>query len=225
MMATQGLPTVAYSGGAHVPTMSSRGGERIYAPMNKELALELPVVEEKLVTDHEPAVEPEIVAQSARTPSSPQEAFIFSLASGAQESQRVTGVPASVTIAQGILESSWGKSKLSREGHNYFGIKALSKEGPAGVVWMQTWEVENGENIMVEAPFRRYNNAAESLIDHGYFFVENRRYAGALQAKGDAQEFARRINAAGYATDPAYAPKLISIMDQWDLYQYDVHTA
>jgi flagellum-specific peptidoglycan hydrolase FlgJ len=155
-------------------------------------------------------------------PQNAQEAFIYSLVPGARESQLVTGVPASVTLAQGILESNWGRSGLSTRGHNYFGIKALTKEGPAGVIWMETWEVENGRNVTRNEPFRQYNNAAESLIDHGYFFVENGRYANAMAAAKDPREFARRINQAGYATDPQYAPKLISLMDAYNLYQFDL---
>jgi flagellum-specific peptidoglycan hydrolase FlgJ len=185
------------------------------------LTIDAPAPVAEVVAEPVPEAKVE-AAPVERVPSSPEEAFIFSLATGAQESQRITRVPASVTIAQAILESGWGRSRLSSEAHNYFGIKAQTKEGPAGVVYMQTWEVEGGQNVMRDEPFRRYNNAAESLTDHGYFFVENRRYAGALDAADDAREFARRINAAGYATDPAYAPKLISLMDKYDLYQYDV---
>jgi len=161
-------------------------------------------------------------AHLQRPPGNRQEAFIFSLVEGAQESQRVAGVPASVTIAQGILESSWGRSGLSREAHNYFGVKAQTRQGPAGVIYMETWEVENGVSVMRQEPFRRYNNVAESLVDHGNFFVENRRYARALEIAADPREFAHQINLAGYATDPAYATKLIALMDSYDLYQYDL---
>jgi LysM repeat protein len=157
-----------------------------------------------------------------RAASSKEEAFIFRMVEGARESQRVTGVPASVTIAQAILETYWGSSFLAREANNYFGIKAHTRPGPAGVVWIDAWEVLNGENVVVPEPFRKYNSAAESLVDHGKFFLENGRYRTALQATNDPREFARRINAAGYATDPAYAPKLITYMDRYNLYQYDL---
>ena len=149
--------------------------------------------------------------------------FIAMIASGAQESQRVTGVPASVTIGQAILETYWGTSFLAREANNYFGIKAHARPGPAGVVWIDAWEVENGNNVTRQEPFRKYNTVAESLVEHGRFFIENRRYAHALQAANDPKEFARRINEAGYATDPAYAAKLIAYMDRYNLYQYDLN--
>jgi flagellum-specific peptidoglycan hydrolase FlgJ len=196
----------------------------------EQVAMAEPVDAVAVVEEVAPAVVEEVapavveeVAPVVRIPRNPEEAFIFSLVDGAQESDRITGVPASVTIAQGILESAWGRSRLSSEAHNYFGIKAQTREGTAGVVYMQTWEVENGQNVMRNEPFRRYNSAAESLIDHGYFFVENPRYARAMAEAQDPRAFARRINEAGYATDPAYAPKLISLMDKYELYQYDVN--
>jgi flagellum-specific peptidoglycan hydrolase FlgJ len=151
-----------------------------------------------------------------------EQAFIAGLAAPAQESQRVTGVPASVTIAQAILETYWGTSYLAREANNYFGIKAHRRGGTDGVVWIDAWEVEDGKSVTRQEPFRKYKNVTDSLIDHGRFFHENTRYAHALEARSDAREFARRINAAGYATDPAYAVKLIALMERYGLFQYDV---
>lgn len=151
----------------------------------------------------------------------PQEQFVSSIAEAAIDSQAKTGIPASVTIAQAILESYWGSSRLSREANNYFGIKAQTKTGPAGVVWFQVWEVIGGRNVMRNEPFRAYNTAEESFVDHGRFFQENGRYAAALAARGDAKQFAREINRAGYATDPAYSSKLIGLMDRYDLYRFD----
>jgi flagellum-specific peptidoglycan hydrolase FlgJ len=164
----------------------------------------------------------EAIAPQLPAPRNAEEAFIFSLVPGAQASQRATGVPASVTIAQAILESFWGRSFLAREANNLFGVKALTKPGPAGVVTIDAWEVENGVDVNRPEPFRKYNTVAESIADHGLFFVENRRYREALLVGNDPQEFARRIAAAGYATDPAYPGKLISLMERYSLYQYDV---
>jgi flagellum-specific peptidoglycan hydrolase FlgJ len=151
-----------------------------------------------------------------------QASFIRTAAEAARESQRVTGVPASVTIAQAILESYWGSSRLSRENNNYFGIKARERPGTAGVVWYDVWEVVNGANVVQSEPFRAYKTAADSFVDHGLFFQQNGRYAAALAASADPQQFAREINAAGYATDPSYAPKLIGLMDRFNLYAYDL---
>ena len=151
-----------------------------------------------------------------------QVAFILNAAEAARESQGKTGVPASVTIAQAILESYWGTSRLARENNNYFGIKARERPGTAGVVWYNVWEVIDGANVVQAEPFRAYKTAADSFVDHGWFFHNNGRYAGALAARGDPKQFAREINRAGYATDPAYAPKLIGLMDRFNLYAYDL---
>ncbi len=149
------------------------------------------------------------------------ERFIASMLAGAQESERETGVPTSVTLAQAALESDWGRSLLSLKGQNYFGIKALSGPGPAGVIRMDTWEVFGGKNVVVEDAFKAYNNAMESILDHGRFLADNPRYAAAFKAL-DPREFARRIHNAGYATDPGYSDKLIGLMDKLGLYRYDL---
>src|SRR4029077_1102180 len=86
----------------------------------------------------------------------PQEQFIGSIAEAAVESADATGVPASVTIAQAILESYWGSSRLAREANNYFGIKAQTHGGSAGSVWFDVWEVIGGRNIMQSQAFRAY---------------------------------------------------------------------
>ncbi|HET6320341.1 MAG TPA: glucosaminidase domain-containing protein [Chloroflexota bacterium] len=151
----------------------------------------------------------------------PQEQFIASIGEAAVESADRTGVPASVTIAQAILETYWGSSRLAREANNYFGIKAQTKGGSAGSVLFDVWEVIGGRNVVQREAFRAYNSIAESFIDHGLFFVENGRYAGAMAARGNAKQFAREINRAGYATDPSYATKLIGLMDRYNLYRYD----
>ncbi|MBI4494263.1 MAG: glucosaminidase domain-containing protein [Chloroflexi bacterium] len=159
-------------------------------------------------------------ATATPQPRSPEEAFIASIAPGAQASQRATGVPASVTIAQAILESSWGQSHLAREANNLFGIKAREKPGSAGTVWMDTWEVSGG-NVVQREPFRAYASVADSLVDHGRFFVENARYQRAMAVKDNPRRFAQAIQDAGYATDPAYSAKLIGLMDRYNLYRFD----
>jgi LysM repeat protein len=153
--------------------------------------------------------------------STPQERFIASIAPAAVKSADQTGVPASVTIAQAILESYWGSSRLATDANNYFGIKAQPHGGPAGSVTFNVWEVLNGRNVMENQAFRAYNSMAESFVDHGLFLVQNPRYAGAMAVKSDARQFAVAINREGYATDPAYASKLIGLMDRYNLYRYD----
>ena len=151
-----------------------------------------------------------------------QREFILSLATAARESQRHTGIPASVTLAQAILESDWGTSRLAREAKNLFGIKAITRPGTAGVYRIAAWEVVRGANITSVEGFKAYETLADSIVDHGTWFHEQPRYARALAVRDDPRAFAQAINAAGYATDPAYASKLIRLMDRFDLYVYDL---
>jgi hypothetical protein len=147
--------------------------------------------------------------------------FIETIGSAAQSAQRSTGVPASVTIAQAILESDWGRSRLSREAHNLFGIKALAGPGTAGTITLATWEHLGRLDLVVRSAFKAYHTLEESVSDHAAFFVQNARYAAALAVATDPHAFARAITQAGYATDPAYAAKLIRLMDRYDLYRFD----
>lgn len=144
--------------------------------------------------------------------------FIDSIRDAAIASQRETGVPASVTIAQALIESGRGKSGLTQLAKNYFGIKG---DGPAGHVLMTTREVVQGKTIFIKAPFRAYHTAAESFIDHGRFFIQNQRYHQAMLVANDAHQFAREIQKAGYATDPNYAQTLIAVIDKYDLTRFD----
>lgn len=144
--------------------------------------------------------------------------FVDSVSSAAIQSQRQTGVPASVTIAQAILESGYGKSGLTQRGNNYFGIKG---SGPAGSINLPTREVLGGRSVTVNANFRAYHNAAESFVDHGKFFQQNSRYSQALQHTNDPKRFAQEIQKAGYATDPNYAKSLSGLIDKYDLTRFD----
>lgn len=151
-----------------------------------------------------------------------EEAFIQRIAPAAQQSQQETGVPASVTLAQAILESDWGRSALATLANNLFGIKSFGAPGSAGEVWMNTWEATAGGNVTISQPFRAYNNAGESIKDHGLYLAQNARYQKAMQHADDPDAFAELIHKAGYATDPAYASKLIRIMKKFNLYAFDV---
>jgi hypothetical protein len=149
--------------------------------------------------------------------------FIAVVGAAAQSSRKTSGVPASVTVAQAILESDWGRSALTRLANNLFGIKALgSSGGPAGIVTLATWEhTSAGSDVVVQAPFKAYYTLEQSIDDHGKFFTTNKRYAAALAVANDAKAFARAIQDAGYATDPSYASKLIGLMDKYNLYRFD----
>jgi Muramidase (flagellum-specific) len=145
------------------------------------------------------------------------EAFITRILPYVLADQLRTGVPASLTLAQAALESNWGRSGLTQKANNLFGIKGV---GPAGSVTMATTEYADGRATQVQAAFRAYNSWEESISDHSAL-LSRPRYKKALNA--DGRTAAREVAAAGYATDPGYADKLISLMNTYDLYQYDVY--
>jgi len=145
-----------------------------------------------------------------------KDAFFAMAVAPAQASQRQTGVPASVTLAQAILESGWGDSHMG-DAWNFFGIKAQAGEP---FVTMRTREVEGGKDVFIDAKFRRFANMEDCFCAHGEFLRDNPRYAPAF-ATTDAEDFARAIHVAGYATDPHYADLLIQIIHENDLTQYD----
>ncbi len=173
-----------------------------------------------------PTEAPRIVASSRGSRPTPDistnEKFIVAVAECAQESQLDSKVPSSVTIAQAILESDWGRSQLAKKAQNYFGIKATSGPGPAGIIRMSTWEVIAGANVTVTDGFKAYHNLWESVMDHGRFLADNKRYAAAFKFLDNPVEFARQIHLAGYATDPAYTTKLVNLINRFNLTQYDL---
>lgn len=130
-------------------------------------------------------------------------------------------IAASLTIAQAALESGWGNSGLTVKANNLFGIKG---KGPAGSLPFRTTEYRDGQAVQVSAQFRAYNNWGESVADHSQLITRGVSWNPKLYSKAigvDGKTAAREIAAAGYATDPAYAAKLIQIMDAYNLYQYD----
>jgi flagellum-specific peptidoglycan hydrolase FlgJ len=160
-----------------------------------------------------------------------RDAFIRAAGSAAKKSEEQTGVPASVTTAQAILESGWGEHHMG-DANNYFGIKAQKRDGKitfgdvaTGYVDKITKEYDkNGRAYTVIAHFRAYKTMADSFLDHGIFLTSNKRYRRAIDAYAqskDADEFARGLQAAGYATDPKYADMLIALMTKHDLYRFN----
>lgn len=147
--------------------------------------------------------------------------FIDKLAPLAIEDMRKTGVPASLTIAQAILESADGNSTLAQQANNLFGMKG---KGPAGSVRLPTKEYKNGEWITIHAEFRKYHNWSESVSDHSNLFINgvswNRDlYRGVIGVDGITA--AREVAKAGYATDPDYDKKLIKLITENQLVRFD----
>jgi hypothetical protein len=146
-----------------------------------------------------------------------QQAFINEVAPGALQAQREYGIPAAVTIAQAIDESGWGQSQLAVEDNNLFGIKGT---GPAGSVTLPTQEVEGGQAVTVNAPFRVYSNVAQSIADHSLLLATGSSYQQAMADRRSPDSFANDLTGV-YATDPDYGATLITIMRQFNLYRFD----
>lgn len=145
--------------------------------------------------------------------------FIAAIAPAAQACQRASGIPASFTIAQGALESSWGGSQLARTGFNLFGVKA-DASWKGAIVMMDTKEFEHGKPVIVPAKWRCYRTYGECLADRAEFFRKNKRYTKCFtETTGEA--WCSAVAAAGYATDPDYAKKIIAVIRGRNLTQFD----
>lgn len=147
------------------------------------------------------------------------DAFLDMLIGPARACHRATGIPASFTLAQAALESAWGSSKLAQSGCNLFGVKA-DKSWRGAVTMMPTREFVNKKPVMEMAKWRCYKDWDECLTDHALFFRQNKRYAKCF-AETTGEGWARAVAAAGYATDPDYAAKLIATMHARNLARFD----
>ena len=151
--------------------------------------------------------------QASPAEDTPQQRYIDKYADLAVEEMRRSGVPASITLAQGLLESRYGQSDLAVKGNNHFGIKCHSN-----------W---NGAKMRVDDDkekecFRKYRTVEQSYRDHSDFLRYRDRYKFLfdLDPKDD-KGWAYGLKKAGYATDPAYPKKLINLIEEYELYKYD----
>ncbi|BCJ56354.1 hypothetical protein Asp14428_78290 [Actinoplanes sp. NBRC 14428] len=153
------------------------------------------------------------------------EQFIRASVPGAQRGWREYGVPPSVTIAQAILESGWGRSGLSTVDKNFFGIKcqgtSYGKLANGCHVYRTNECTKAGNCFSTSAAFRTYATQSHSFRDHGNFLRVNPRYKPAFAYTKNANKFIWSVWKAGYATDPNYYTKVTGIMASWKLYQYD----
>lgn len=147
----------------------------------------------------------------------PQEQYIKKWAPTAVQEMYRSGVPASITLAQGLLESRWGQSALAAEGNNHFGIKCHND-----------WK---GKSMKVDDDakgecFRVYDSAEESFRDHSDFLRYRDRYKFLFDLKPtDYKGWAYGLKKAGYATAPTYAESLIKYIEKYNLYEYDTLTS
>lgn len=122
------------------------------------------------------------------------------------------GIPASITLAQGILESGSGRGRLATQANNHFGIKCHDWTGP---------RIFHDDDTEQEC-FRKYDNPNQSYRDHSLFLANRRRYENLFRYNSnDYKSWAKGLKKAGYATDPKYAHKLIALIERYELYRYD----
>lgn len=130
---------------------------------------------------------------------------------------RKNNILPSVMLAQSILESNWGRSELSREYNNYFGIKAVKND--QGIVF-ETEEYVDGESGRYMENFKKYSLKRESFEHYAKLLSTAKRYEKVKTAK-NYKEAAKYIKEGGYATDPSYDDKIISVVEKYELDKYD----
>jgi flagellum-specific peptidoglycan hydrolase FlgJ len=201
-----------------VSLISSCGSKKRTAkkiPQNREIirppVKERPVIVEEnedrlppteVVTPHANASYAEVVAT-----------YINNYKKIAQEEMLLYGIPASIKIAQGILESGAGRGNLTTRSNNHFGIKCHTG-------W--TGESVSHDDDELQECFRKYNEPKHSFRDHSLFLTSRPRYSDLFKLKkDDYKAWAKGLRKAGYATDPKYPDKLISIIERYELYKLD----
>ncbi|MBC2846475.1 glucosaminidase domain-containing protein [Winogradskyella flava] len=138
--------------------------------------------------------------------------YIESYADIAKSEMRKSKIPASITLAQGILESASGKGRLAVKANNHFGIKCHGWKGA---------KIYHDDDRSQEC-FRKYKKAESSYEDHSDFLTGRKRYAKLFKLKADDYKgWAKGLREAGYATDRKYPQKLISLIERYKLYRYD----
>jgi flagellum-specific peptidoglycan hydrolase FlgJ len=139
--------------------------------------------------------------------------YIKKFAPAAVKNMRFYKIPASITLAQGVLESGYGEGTLAKKANNHFGIKC--HKGWKGR------SIRHDDDEKNEC-FRSYKNPLKSYRDHSLFLVDRDRYSGLFELKRkDYKGWAKGLKAAGYATDPKYAEKLISLIERFNLNRFD----
>lgn len=181
-----------------------------------------------------PAADPVVGTQGTELKNLTPEQMIAKVGKLFTEDQRKTGVLASVSLAQFILESGWGKGTLAQAANNFFGMKAtVSGNSWAGSAWdgksvynIQTGEyTTDGSYVTVNADFRKYADMESSIADHSAYLIAAMkgsvpRYAG-LKGCTDYKTAVQIIKDGGYATDPNYVSKLCNLIEKYNLTVYD----
>jgi len=159
---------------------------------------------------------PEVLEATSKVKVTPEMVikYIEDFKETAKNNMRQFGVPASITLAQGILESGVGTGTLSQKANNHFGIKCHKEWNGPSVLFDDDAEKEC---------FRKYKDPAESYRDHSLFLTSRSRYDSLFELpQGDYKSWAKGLKNAGYATDPKYPDKLISLIERYNLHLYDI---
>lgn len=145
-----------------------------------------------------------------------QLAYVHRFVNIAQQEMKRFGIPASITLAQGLLETNAGASALATRNNNHFGIKCFSRTCKKG-------HCSNFEDDTHKDFFRNYDSAWESYRAHSLFLKDGERYRSLFRLdKNDYKSWAKGLSEAGYATDKHYAKKLIQLIEGLGLQEYDV---
>ncbi len=146
--------------------------------------------------------------------------YIDQFAALAVQEMHRTGIPASITLAQGIHESQSGQSPLARNAHNHFGIKC--KAHWPGQVYLHKDDDLDAQGKLIKSCFRVYDSAVDSYLDHSEFLTHRKYYRDLFSlSHTDYEGWARGLKTSGYATDPRYAEILIRIIQTYELDQFD----
>tara|TARA_R110002074_G_scaffold228259_2_gene399873 strand:- start:67463 stop:68425 length:963 start_codon:yes stop_codon:yes gene_type:complete len=169
---------------------------------------------------HKPSAASGITSSVTSKPINSVDEFVDKLWPQAQKAAQQLGVDAKVLLAQSALETGWGQhvmqNKAGQSSHNLFGIKA-SRGWEGKTVSVQTVEFEQGIAVKRQANFRAYDSYEESFNDYVQFLKQNPRYQEALSKVDSNEGFIKGLQKAGYATDPEYAKKIISILGREQL--------
>jgi flagellum-specific peptidoglycan hydrolase FlgJ len=156
------------------------------------------------VTKEEPTVVKPVITSTAQ--------YIDVYKDIAMKEMQTYGIPASITLAQGILESGSGKGRLAVKANNHFGIKCHGWDGK---------KIYHDDDEKQEC-FRKYKSAETSFRDHSLFLANRKRYSNLFNLKiSDYKNWAKGLRKAGYATDRKYPQKLISLIERYSLQEYD----
>ncbi len=158
----------------------------------------------------------ERIGKPTAIPQTGAAAFVNQHTDAAQEAEKRTGIPAAFMISQAALETGWGRKEIRHgdgaSAFNLFGVKA-GANWKGAVAEVMTTEYINGKAQKVMAKFRAYSSYAESFADYGQLMAQSPRYQKVMAVAGDATGFAKGLQRAGYATDPAYADKLTRVIN------------